>query len=107
MHVMAIHPKQRITVLAPHNFVCDPKLIDQGLGFSHAEGRRRVRWNGSQYSKANRTNVSLPSDNQGEKAYVPSIFEREPPPVSSIDRIGRRRSRRSRQCARRIARAGG
>jgi hypothetical protein len=42
MHVMAIHPEQRITVLAAHNFVCGPKLIDQGFGLSHAEICRRV-----------------------------------------------------------------
>ena len=37
MHVMAIHPEQRIAVLAAHDLVRGPKFIDQGLGFGHAK----------------------------------------------------------------------
>ena len=35
MHVMAVDPEQRLAVLAAHDLVGRPELVDQGLGLVH------------------------------------------------------------------------
>ena len=35
VHVMAIDPEQRRAVVAAHDLMRSPQLVDQGLGFAH------------------------------------------------------------------------
>jgi len=35
VHVMAVDPEERSPVVAAHNLMCRPKLVDQGLGIAH------------------------------------------------------------------------
>jgi hypothetical protein len=37
VHVVAVHPEQRLAILAAHDLVRGPELVDQGLRCSHAE----------------------------------------------------------------------
>jgi hypothetical protein len=36
MDVMAVYPQQRLAVVAPHDFMGAPQLVDDGLRLAHA-----------------------------------------------------------------------
>ena len=36
VHIMPVHPKQRLAILAPHDLVGGPNLVDDRLGLVHA-----------------------------------------------------------------------
>src|SRR5262245_43510127 len=104
MHEMAIDPQQRLAVLASHDFVRRPQLIEQGQRGIHAHRPGSARQ--AQYRRPHRTMLVCRAVLRWEGSNVALVGTGHTPQAATDDGGNRRRGDWSRQRAVGSARAG-